>query len=398
MRSHFFAALCLALPLGLSAQPKPSDLIQQKVVGYIYKPEKVKPTADRIKTLSVPEGFVVQPWAQGLGKPRMLAVADDGTVYVSRRDSGDVLMLRPDRQQRAGAPQQVARIKDAHGLTIHNNKLYVAAIHDVYEAAIRKDGTLATPQKIISGLPDGGQHANRTLRFGPDGKLYISVGSTCNACNETSPESATLVVADPNNGWERRIFAKGLRNTIGFDWHPTGGLYGLDHGIDWLGDDAQREELNQLLEGKDYGWPYVYEDGRPNLADAPPAGQTWAEYAQKTTPPVLTYTAHSAPLSMLFYRGTQFPAAYRQSAFVAMHGSWNRSEPSGYKVVRVVFDAQGRPQGFEDFMTGFLTADNKQVFGRVCGMAEAPDGALYVSDDDQGVIYRVAYAPDAAKN
>jgi glucose/arabinose dehydrogenase len=193
------------------------------------------------------------------------------------------------------------------------------------------------------------------------------------------------------DGTDRKVYAKGLRNTIGFDWHPqTKELYGMDHGIDWLGDESQREELNKIEKDGNYGWPYVYENGKPNLADTPPQGQTFGEYAKKTKSPMLTYEAHSAPMGMKFYTGTQFPAEYKNSAFVALRGSWNRAEPAGYKVVRVKFE-NGKPVAFEDFLSGFLVENNKSQFGRVVGVAQHTDGSLLVTDDNNGVVYRVAY-------
>jgi glucose/arabinose dehydrogenase len=278
-----------------------------------------------------------------------------------------------------------------HGVAIDGNKMYLVAVNDVYATDIKPDGTLGSLTRIVTGLPEGGQHNNRTLAVGPDKLLYVSVGSTCNACEETSKLNATMVRVKPD-GTGQQVFAKGLRNTIGFAFHPqTKELYGFDHGIDWLGDTGQREEFNLIKEGGHYGWPYVYENGKANPADEPPGDTTHAEYAKKTTFPVLTYDAHSAPMGMVFYTGNAFPEAYRNSAFVALHGSWNRKEPSGYKVVRVRFE-NGKPAAIEDFLTGFLTGGNREQFGRVCGIAQHPDGSLLISDDDNGVLYRVAYA------
>ena len=231
---------------------------------------------------------------------------------------------------------------------------------------------------------------HRTLKFGPDGMLYISVGSTCNACEETNDENATILKASPD-GTNRKIFAKGLRNTLGFDWHPeTGDMYGMDHGIDWLGDDEQREELNHLQEGKDYGWPFIYGEGKENPADQP-SDMSVEAYKKKTTYPILTYTAHSAGLDMIFYKGEQFPEDYHGDAFVALHGSWNRSKPAGYKVVRIHFES-GKAKRFSDFVSGFLVDNNTAQFGRVVGLAMLNDGSLIITDDENGVVYRVAYA------
>jgi Raf kinase inhibitor-like YbhB/YbcL family protein len=222
--------------------------------------------------------------------------------------------------------------------------------------------------------------------------LYISVGSTCNACAETSPESATLLRASLD-GKRRTIFASGLRNTIGFGWHPqTGDFYGMDHNIDWHGDDQPKEELNLLREGKKYGWPYVLADDFLNPQDDPPGDITLEQWAASSEKPALLYTAHSAPMQMAFYAGQGFPSEYAGNAFVAMRGSWNRKPPSGYEVVRVVF-ADGKPVRFEPFLTGFLSesAGSYSRSARLAGVAVAKDGALLVSDDENGVIYRVAY-------
>ncbi len=331
----------------------------------------------------------------------MLAVAPNGDVYVSDRTKGTVMLVRDaNKDGQAELVKEVAKRADLHGLALRDGKLYLTSIRELFVADIRSDGTLGALKTLYRDLPDAGQHPNRTMRFGPDGNLYLSVGSTCNACDERNKEAATLLQVNLD-GSGRRVFARGLRNTIGFDWHPrTRALFGFDHGIDWLGDEDQREELNELKEGADYGWPYVYADGK--LPPHPqPAGQSPQQYAAKTTKPLQLYTAHAAPLGMVFYAGsagtlTHFPKAYQNDAFVTMHGSWNRAQPSGYKIVRVRFDEQGRPTAMEDFVTGWLVNSNKEHFGRVCGIAQHTDGSLLVSDDANGIIYRVAYTAGAA--
>ncbi len=363
----------------------------------VDKPAKVEATPERMRALKVPSGFTVTPFAQGLQNVRVIAVDPQGRIYATRRDQGDVILLKDeDRDGRADAPaQSVLSRPGAHGLAIRDNKLYLATVKEIFVADIRPDGTLGPATMLLGDLPDGGQHPNRTLAFGPDGMLYISVGSSCNACNETNPEHATMLRATPD-GKMRVIIATGLRNTIGYDWHPrTGELWGMDHGIDFLGDDEQAEELNLIEQGRQYGWPHVYGDGRIYPQSTPQGAITKQEWKTLSTPMTLGYTAHAAPMQMVFYRGTQFAPEYQGDAFVTMRGSWNRRPPSGYEVVRVRY-RDGRPQKIEPFLTGFLTDGGKTHFARPMGLAVAADDALLVGDDANGVIYRVAYSGQGA--
>jgi Raf kinase inhibitor-like YbhB/YbcL family protein len=231
------------------------------------------------------------------------------------------------------------------------------------------------------------------------GKLYISIGSTCNACDESNAENATMLTTDLN-GQNRKIFASGLRNTIGFGWHPVSKkLFGMDHGIDMLGDNDQEEELNELVEGKKYGWAYVYANAKlnPHNVVPKPLGLTNDDWAKQSVNPVLLYTPHSAPMQMAFNTGNQFPDEYKNDAFVAMRGSWNRVPPSGYEVVRVRFDKSGSPTKIESFLTGFLVKggapDGKDAhFARIAGLAMIKDGSMLVTDDTNNIIYRVSYS------
>lgn len=369
----------------------PKEAVQKSVDGHVFRPAVVEATPERIRGLKVPEGFEVSVFARDLKEPRMLAVGQNGDVYVTRRaPHNDVLLIKASAPE--AKPVSVASLPDVHGIAIKGGQVYLAAVRKLYVADVQPDGTFRKPRVLYDDLPDAGQHPNRTLGFSPKGELFLSVGSTCNEAPEPNPENATLLRVRPD-GSGREIYATGLRNTIGFDWDPkTGQLWGLDHGIDWLGDEEQREEFNQLAEGRAYGWPFVYESGKPNLTRDPEPlkGQTWVDYAKACENPILTYDAHSAPMQMQFYRGRQFPEAYRGDAFAALHGSWNREKPSGYKVVRVKFE-QGRPVAFDDFLTGFTVEGERAQFGRPCGLATLPDGSLLVSDDQNGLIYRVRY-------
>jgi glucose/arabinose dehydrogenase len=385
------AALVLAFLTPLAAEEAVTKSTEQK----IFRPARAEASMERLTRLKLPPGFVIKPYAKDLVAPRMLAVADDGSVYVTRRSPHhDVLLLKDANQDGiAEDPVRVASLPDVHGIALRGDKAYLAAIRKLYVATIKPGGTFEEPRAIYDDLPDAGQHPNRTLRFSKSGELYLSVGSTCNSAPEPNPESATMLVIQPD-GSGRTIFASGLRNTIGFDWHPiTNELWGMDHGIDHMGDDSQKEELNHLIKDRKYGWPFVFEDGQPNLEDDPKpvTGQTWEQYAKVCEDSVMGFTAHSAPMSLVFYKGDQFPADYRNDAFVAFHGSWNRGTPSGYKVMRVKFDDKGQPTHHEDFLTGFLLEPEKAQFGRPCDLVIAKDGALLLSDDSGGVIYRISH-------
>jgi glucose/arabinose dehydrogenase len=350
-----------------------------------------------LERLKLPQGFTINIFARGLGNVRMMAFAPDGTLLVTRRNEADVIAL-PDANKDGTADSNAFNVVAAnlpyiHGIAVNNNQVYLATDTSVFRTTVSAQGVLGTPQPLITDLPTGGQHPNRTLAIGPDGLLYITVGSTCNACDETDPEAATILQAQAN-GASRVIYAEGLRNTIGFGWHPKSGeLWGFDHGSDWRGDDQPPEELNKIQQGKNYGWPWCFADQQPDVFTvAPPPGNTGrAAFCARTMAATLTYTAHSAPIGMVFYTGNQFPSEYVNDAFVAMRGSWNRKEPSGYKVVRIRFDQDGQPTAFEDFLTGFLIADQLANFGRIAGLVVAPDGSLFLSEDQNGIIYRIAY-------
>ncbi len=371
-----------------------------RVESNVVRPQTVPATPERIASLKVAPGVQVSVFAEGLGQPRMIAVAPDGDVYVTRREPGDLWLLRDaDRDGKAEVKRRLLEKKDLHGVAVDASTLYVATIHEAFVAPRRPDGVGAL-RAIASGLPDGGQHPNRTLALGPDGALYLSVGSTCNACKETSPESATLLKME-RDGKGRAVFASGLRNTIGFAWHPrTQALWGVDHGIDHLGDDQQKEELNRLEQGRQYGWPYAYGEGHVYAPIEPPQGTTKEAWAARSAKPALVLTAHSAPMQIVFPRKDGLPRSYRSGAFVTLHGSWNREPPSGYEVVFVRFDEKGEPRGVEPVLSGFLAkgAGGFTTFGRPCGLAEMADGSLLVGDDANGVIYRLAgAAPSASK-
>jgi glucose/arabinose dehydrogenase len=366
----------------------PSFCQQTSTINTVNRPKRVPFKQEYLKQFKVPQGFKVAVFADNLENPRMLQVRDDGAVYVTRPDEKDVLLLQDTNSDgRADAKKTIASgLNVIHGITIHNGKLYLCGEKELYQSGL--DGS--NLQKLITDLPDGGQHPNRTIGFGPDGMLYISIGSDCNSCRESNPEHATILQV-ANDGKSRKIFAKGLRNTIGFGWHPeTKVMWGMDHGSDGLGDDLPPEELNQLQRG-DFGWPYCYDKQKVDPFAPEPKGTTKQLYCQMSKPSTLGYQAHSAPIAMVFYTGKQFRAKYKNNAFIAFHGSWNRSTPTGFKVGVLKFE-NGNPTGFEDFLTGFLINNDENQFGRPAGLAVMNDGSLLISDDTNGIIYRVSYA------
>lgn len=364
----------------------------------VFRPEERPFSPELAAGLRVPSGFGISTFATNVDGARML-VARGASVYVTRPEAGDVLRL-DDIDGDGAADDSVAVASDlplVHGIAFLGNQVYLATPTQVLLASVSDDGNFGAPQVIIGDLPDGGQHPLRTLGISPDERLFISVGSTCDACDDSNPENATLLAASLD-GATRSTFATGLRNTIGFGWHPiTRQLWGMDHGSDWRGSDTPPEELNSIVEGENYGWPYCYADRvvDPVIQD-PPEG-TKAAYCANTSAPALLTQAHEAPIGLAFYAGTGFPSEYRDDAFIAMHGSWNRFPPTGYKVVRLVFE-DGVPQRFEDFVTGFLIDEGRATFGRPAGITVASDGSLLFGDDTSGAIYRVRYGqtpPDA---
>jgi glucose/arabinose dehydrogenase len=240
-------------------------------------------------------------------------------------------------------------------------------------------------ERLVTDIPPGGNHWTRTIRFGPDGWLYMNVGSSCNVCREEDPQRRAAMLRFRPDGSDEQTFATGLRNTVGFDWQPgTGDLYGTDNGRDLLGDDFPPCELNRIVQGGFYGFPVANGDRVPD----PDFGEGQGDRIAASIPPAHAFGAHTAPLGMRFVRGERVPPDYRGAALVALHGSWNRTEKSGYKVVSLHWAEDGTIDE-RDFLVGF--EQDEDVIGRPADVVEGPDGAFYVSDDYAGVIWRVAW-------
>jgi glucose/arabinose dehydrogenase len=268
-------------------------------------------------------------------------------------------------------------------------RLYIAEVEQLAVYDYNEKNFQATNKKKILGLPPGGRHWTRTLVFlpPPDGRLLIAVGSSCDTCVEKDWRYAKVLVADPD-GRNLKVFASGLRNAVFMALHPvTRQVWVTEMGRDFLGDDLPPDEINILQEGKDYGWPYCYgkqvHDGKFD-----PKGAK-KEFCKQTVPSHINLPAHSAPLGLAFFPGEGWPQEYRHNLLVAYHGSWNRSVPTGYKVVRLKLDKKGNYLGIEDFITGWLTRSG--ALGRPVDIAIKNNGEIYLSDDKAGVVYRVVF-------
>jgi glucose/arabinose dehydrogenase len=338
-----------------------------------------------------PAGTGVFVFADGLENARFLRFTPGGDLLVSLPRSGQVVRLEPDRNgdgRSDGRAEVLSGLNRPHGLDLHEGWLYVAETDAV--GRIRFDpftgATSGVFERVVTGLPGGGNHWTRTLRFSPDGWMYVSIGSSCNVCLERDPRRATMMRYRPD-GSGGEIFASGLRNSVGFDWRPADGqLYATDNGRDLLGDDFPPCELNLLTRGGFYGWPFA----NGNRVPDPDFGKGQEARIAASVPPVHGFRAHNAPLGMTFLRAEGGPAAYRGTALVALHGSWNRTRKDGYKVVSLHWGADGTIAE-RDFLTGFLGSSDDDVIGRPVDVAEAPDGSVYVSDDLAGAVYRVAW-------
>ncbi len=338
--------------------------------------------------LTVPSGFVANVFASGLNQPRFLQTGPDGIITVADRRNGRIVRL-PD-QNEDGVADSIEvfadNIVNPHSLVYHEEAWYVGVPSGVLRLTDENgDGTADSRTTLIDDYPTSG-HSTRTVDFLPDGRMVVSVGSSCNVCQEDDPRRAAVVVYDSAQGTGESIFAQGLRNAVGLARHPeTGELWATNNGRDLMGDDIPSETVYIVREGEHYGWPHCHNG---YIVD-PDEGYDGA--CDNVTGPIVEMQAHSAPLGLAFYTGDMFPDEYQHDLFIAFHGSWNRSIPTGYKIVRLPLDGSTPTGPVEDFATGWLNENTAEVNGRPVGLAVGADGALYVSDDKGGFIYRIHY-------
>ena len=356
-----------------------------------------QPTATALRpssslpNINLPAGFQISVYARGLKSPRFMTIGPNGVLLVANRAANSIIAFPPGNSPtQAGTARVIAsNLNDPTSLVMHNGYLYVGEGSSIARMALGNDLKAGPIQRIITDLPLGGQHSTRTVLIGPDNHIYVAIGSDCNVCIEQDPHRAAIWVYNMD-GSQGHLFARGLRNAVGMAVNPwTQRIWADVNGRDLLGDDIPPETVYELTNQGDYGWPRCHAGNirDPQFGQAPTA-------CQGVQQPLVKMQAHSAPLGMDFYpiNATQFPVNYRNSLYIAFHGSWNRTMPTGYKVVRIPLHngtVAGPP---EDFITGWLSS-NGSVSGRPVGITFAPDGTLFVSDDNDGTIYHIWYQP-----
>ena len=351
-----------------------------------------------VKDIKVPPGFEVEVWAHGIPGARMMTRGDKGTVFVGTRAIGRVYAVM-DKDGKRTTKIIAEKLTQPNGVLFHDGSLYIAAINKVlrYNNIEANLENLPTPVDMTDAfkLPPEVHHNWKFMALSPDKKkIYFQVGSPCNIC-EINPGVHGQIRRYNLDGSGMEIVARGVRNTVGFDFHPkTGELWFTDNGRDWAGETGFEEELNRVpknMIGANFGFPYCHAQGQPDpdiKKPNPCAGVVM---------PVVTLGPHTAPLGMRFYTGKMFPAEYQGAIFIARHGSWNKTERAGYDVVTVKAAADGKNAQVKPFMTGFLNKEKNAYSGRPTDVMLMPDGSMLVSDEHSGAIYRVSYKGQNAK-
>jgi glucose/arabinose dehydrogenase len=376
-------------------QGQPEKMKDSKLAPHPGKMTETPAGEIPVSKLKLPSGFKAEIWATGMPGARAMAVSQDGKkVYLGTRAIGRVYEVTDEGDKRT-VRTVVDKLTQPAGVALNGNDLYVFAIDKV----LRFDGITgnasAQPVDMTDkfDLPKEQHHNWKYVAFGPDKKLYVPFGAPCNICEPPSKEYAQIRRYNAD-GSGKEVIATGVRNSVGFDWHPkTRELWFTDHGRDWAGDKGFHDELNRLAKpGANFGFPYCHNNGQPDpdiKKDKPCEG---------VTKPALLLGPHVAAMGIKFYTGKMFPAEYQNVAFIARKGSWNREKPSGFDVVTVRPGADGKPGKITPFLTGFNESKEQYKFwGRPAYVAQMPDGALLISDEQVGAIYRISYDKAAAK-
>jgi glucose/arabinose dehydrogenase len=351
-------------------------------------PRDPQPQKLPLEQIRLPEGFEITLVSDRVPGARELAIGDQGTIFAGTRGSGDVYALRDADQNGEAEIVKVlfSNLNSPNGVAFRDGALYVAEIHRItrYDDIEKKLDQPPAAVVVRDDLPRDEWHGWKFIAFGPDGWLYVPVGAPCNVCERKDERYAAILRTKPGSPWE--VFAKGIRNTVGFDWHPrTGELWFTDNGRDELGDDLPPDELNRAPRANlHFGFPYCHGTGisDPEFGRKKKCGDFVA--------PAKDLGPHVAALGMTFYDGTKFPAEYRDNIFIAEHGSWNRSRALGYRVMRVRLE-KDQAVSYEVFAQGWLGQDGKEAWGRPVHVLTTPEGDLLLSDDRAGAIYRIRY-------
>ena len=355
------------------------------LTGFITRKVKNKPPVDLSKIM-LPEGFKIDIFAENVKNARTMVRTPGGTIFVGTRGEGKVYALRDnDGDFKVDKKYLIDKgLEMPNGVTFRDGALYVAEYNRIlrYDKIEENLDNPPEPEVINDQYPSKKHHGWKYIEFGPDGKLYVPVGAPCNICDSEDEIFNTITRID-SDGSNLEIVHKGIRNTVGFTWHPeTKELWFTDNGRDWMGDDLPACELNHApQDGMHFGYPYCHQGDTPD--DKLAGNHTCDEF----TPPAVKMGAHTAPLGLIFYTGSQFPSTYKNRLLIAEHGSWNRSEPVGYQLSMVDVDKGQKTKSI--FASGWL--QDGEAWGRPVDLEPLPDGSVLVSDDFADVIYRISY-------
>lgn len=352
----------------------------------IFRSNNAELPLDKIK---LPEGFKIEVYAEGLKNARSMDLSPDGTLFVGTRGEGKVYALKDtDGDFKADKTYTLAKgLRLPNGVAFHNGDLYVAEVSRIikFKNIENQLDNPPEPEVVYDNYPKESHHGWKYIAFGPDGKLYVPVGAPCNICESEEEIFNTITRLNPD-GTNREIVHRGIRNTVGFTWHPeTGDLWFTDNGRDWMGDNQPACELNYApQDNMHFGYPYCHEGDLPD-----------PEFGEKRpcsdfTPPAQKLGPHVAPLGLEFYTGNQFPDKYKNQILIAEHGSWNRSEKIGYRVMMVTLEGN-QATSYQPFAEGWLNEEEDDIWGRPVDLELLPDGSMLVSDDFADAIYRISY-------